>query len=114
MLADADTRRTFGIICGIEFGLAGLGAAALGITRRSPWIPCWIAFVVGLLFVPLAFILHDPGLIGLAAVLVIAAGLGVVLHRRSGVTPSAVTGLVSGAGLVVFAAIELAKALTRV
>lgn len=114
VLADADTRRTFGIVCGIEFGLAGLGSAALAITKRSQWISCWIAFVVGVHFVPLAFIFNNPGLIGLAVVMVIAAGLGVMLHRRSTVTPSAVTGLVSGAGLLVLAAVELAKALTRI
>ncbi len=102
-LATADARRTFGIICGIEFGLAGLGAAVLGITKRSEWIACWIALVVGAHFVPLAFLFNDPGLVVLAVVMVVGAVLPVVLRSRSAITPSAVTGLVSGLALLVFA-----------
>ena len=53
-LAAPGARRAFGIACGVEFGLAGLGAAVLGITKRPWWIAPWIALVVGVHFVPLA------------------------------------------------------------
>lgn len=103
VFADQSVRRTFGIICGIELGLAGLGGAVLGLTKRSRWVAPWIAFVVGVHFVPLAFIFNDAGLLVLAVLVVAAAVVAVVWHRRSGVTPSAVTGLVAGASLVLFA-----------
>lgn len=62
-LAAPGASRAFGITCGVEFGLADLGAAALGITRRPQWIAPWIALVVGVHFVPLAYIFGDPGLL---------------------------------------------------
>jgi len=103
VFADQSVRRTFGIVCGIEFGSAGLGGAILGLTRRARWIAPWIAFVVGVHFVPLAFIFNDAGLLVLAALVVLAAVVAVVWHRRTGITPSAVTGLVAGSSLVLFA-----------
>ena len=54
MFAVAETRNAFGIVCGVEFGVAGLGAAVVGIRKRAQWIASWIAFVVGVHFVPLA------------------------------------------------------------
>ncbi len=102
-LAAAGAGRTFGIVCGIEFGLAGLGAGLLGVAARPQWIATWIAFVVGIHFIPLAFIFGDPGQLGLAALMVIAAGLSVVVHRRTAVTASAVVGLGSGTALLVYA-----------
>ncbi|HZG90450.1 MAG TPA: hypothetical protein VEZ42_09580 [Pseudonocardia sp.] len=102
-LATAEARRTFGIVCGIEFGLAGLGAGLLGFAGRPQWIATWIAFVVGVHFIPLAFIFGDPGLLGLAALMVVAAGLSVVVHRRTGITPSALAGPGTGAALLIYA-----------
>jgi hypothetical protein len=102
-LAAGEARRTFGIVCGIEFGLAGLGAGLLGAWKRPQWIATWIAFVVGIHFIPLAFIFDDPAQLGLAALIVTAAGLSVVVHRRTAITASAVVGLGSGAALLVYA-----------
>jgi hypothetical protein len=62
-LAAQDARRAFGITCGVEFGLAGLGAGVLGTTKRPQWIAPWVALVVGVHFVPLAYIFGDPGLL---------------------------------------------------
>jgi len=102
VFADPQVRRAFGIVCGVEFGSAGLGAAALALTKRAKWTASWIAFVVGAHFVPLAPILGDPGLIVLAVLVVLAAGLSVLLHRRTGIAPSAVAGLGAGIALVIF------------
>ena len=44
---DADTSRTFGIVVGIEFALAGIGAAVLAARRRGELIAAWVALVVG-------------------------------------------------------------------
>lgn len=96
-------RRAFGIVCGIEFGLCGLGAAALAIGKRPYWIAPWILLVVGVHFIPLALIFHDPGLNVLAALMVVGSVLAVVLHRRRQITPSAITALAGGGSLLVFA-----------
>jgi hypothetical protein len=104
VMAAAETRRIFGIVCGIEFGLAGLGATLLGVAKRPQWIATWIAFVVGIHFIPLAFIFGDPGQLGLAALIVLASGLSVLVYRRTTITPSAVVGLGSGTALLIYAA----------
>lgn len=109
---DGATREAFGIVCGIEFGLSGLGAAVLGIAKRPRLIAPWVLFVVGGHFVPLAGILRDPGLHVLALLLVAGSVLAVILHRRRGITPSAVTALAGGGSLVVFAVRAAVLALT--
>jgi len=101
-LAVPGAQRAFGIICGIEFGLAGLGAAVLALTKRLQWTAPWVALVVGVHFVPLAILLGDAGLYVLAALIVVAVVISVVVHRRTGIAMSATTGLGTGAVLVVF------------
>ncbi|MCO1658261.1 hypothetical protein [Pseudonocardia humida] len=101
-LADPQARLAFGIVCGVEFGAAALGAAVLGLTKRPKWIASWIAFVVGAHFVPLAFIFGDPWMIALAVLVVLAAGLSVLVHRRTRIAPSAATGLGAGLAFLVF------------
>jgi hypothetical protein len=57
---DADTSRTFGIIVGIEFAAAGLGAGALAVARKADLIPAWVALVVGIHLIPVAWLLKYP------------------------------------------------------
>jgi hypothetical protein len=45
---DEDTSRAFGLVVGIEFAVAGLGALALALRRRSDLTPAWVALVVGI------------------------------------------------------------------
>jgi hypothetical protein len=99
---DADTSRSFGIVVGIELVLAGLGAGLLARRRRGDLIPAWVALVVGVHLIPLAWLLQYPllGLVG--ALVVLVAVLAVPVARSRSVTVSAVTGL--GAGCVLLAA----------
>ncbi|MCW2803430.1 MAG: hypothetical protein JWN06_1647 [Propionibacteriaceae bacterium] len=53
-------------------------------------------------FVPLAYIFGDPGLQVLATLMVLAVAINLVVHRRTGITPSASTGLGSGIALLAF------------
>lgn len=108
VLTDPEVRRAFGVVCGVEFAAAGLGALALALTKRPKWTASWIAFVVGVHFVPLAVIFGDPGMHVLAAVVVLVVGLAVLVHRRTGTAPSAVTGLGTGIALAVFSARAIA------
>ena len=41
---DARTSPRFGIVVGVEFTLAGIGAAALGLSGHADLIAAWVAF----------------------------------------------------------------------
>ena len=89
--------RRYGIIVGLEFGIAAAGAAALAFWGRREYIAPWICLVVGVHFWPLASVLRDPTLIVLGAHMAVIAVAAVFAGQRSGVAPSAVAG--AGAGL---------------
>jgi hypothetical protein len=46
--SDPAVRRRYGIIVGLEFGLLGAGAAVLGATGLSQWIPVRISPAIGI------------------------------------------------------------------
>jgi hypothetical protein len=91
----------YGIIVGLEFGLLGAGAAALGATGLSQWIPVWVCFGVGVHFFPLASTLQNPTLRPLGVLLIAVAAAALVTGLTSAVAPSTVTG--AGAGLCLLA-----------
>lgn len=97
-LHDRARYRRYGIIVGIEFALAGIGAAVLGIAGAAAYIPIWVCAIVGIHFFPLAPVLNDPGLRPLGAGLVLVSIGALVLSLTTGVAPSTVTGI--GAGLL--------------
>ncbi|MBE1487717.1 hypothetical protein [Plantactinospora soyae] len=107
-----DTGRNFGILVGIEFGLAGLGAGLLSIRERyRDLIAPWIALVVGVHFFPLAALIKFP-LVHVAGVLVTLVALAAVpVVRRRPVRASAVTGVGTGAALLTVAIVALVMAL---
>jgi hypothetical protein len=110
---DADTARTFGILVGAEFGLAGIGAALLARRGRKELIPVWIAVVVGVHFFPLAPLLHYPLFYPVAAVITVVALVAVPVARRRSLPVSAVNGLGVGVVLQATAILALADALVR-
>ncbi|WP_229068873.1 hypothetical protein [Actinoplanes sp. DH11] len=98
---DEDTSRTFGIVVGLEFAVAGLGAVLLALRRRSDLTAAWVAFVVGVHLFPVAAII-GYGLIYIIAVGVTAASLvAVPIARSRGITPSAVVGATTGPILLI-------------
>ena len=100
-VSDPVVRRRYAIIVGLEFGLLGAGAAGLGATGQSQWIPVWICFGVGVHFFPLASALDNPTLRPLGLLLAAVAAAALVVGLASAVPPSTVTGL--GAGLCLLA-----------
>jgi len=104
---DATTAPTFGIIVGIEFGIAAIGAALLTKVRRTELIPAWIALVVGVHFVPLAPLLQYPMLLVVAALVSIGALLAIVIARSRGLAVSAVNGVLVGSALLAAALYSL-------
>jgi hypothetical protein len=108
---DRDTSIRFGIVVGIEFALAGIGAAILGARRRSALIPVWIALVVGVHLFPVAVLLGYPLIHVTAAFVTIAAVVAYPLARSRSVAPSAVVGVLTGAVLLVSALVSLVGSL---
>jgi hypothetical protein len=104
--------RVYGIIVGIEFGVAAVGATVLAVSGRGEYLAPWICLVVGVHFWPLASLLNNPALIGLGIVLVATAGVAVVVGRRSARAHSATTGAGAGVGLLAFAVWGAVAAIT--
>jgi hypothetical protein len=100
---DRDTSRSFGIIVGIEFAVAGLGAGLLHAWKKADFVAPWVASVVGVHLFPLAGLLGYPllyvvaSLISLIALAALPLGKGVSLRR------SAFTGLATGSVLLLAA-----------
>ncbi|MFG3642110.1 hypothetical protein ACGF3C_17775 [Micromonospora sp. NPDC047762] len=104
---DADTSPTFGIVVGIEFGVAAVGAGLLAMLRRNELAAPWIALVVGVHLFPVAALIDYP-LIHLVAVLVTVVALAAVpVARARVVAVSAVVGLGTGGVLLVAAVSSL-------
>jgi hypothetical protein len=112
VFGSADTSRNFGIVVGIEFGLAGLGAGILAIRERHrDLIPAWIALVVGVHFFPVAELIDFP-LVHVAGALVTLVALAAVpVARKRSLRVSAVVGLGTGAVLLAVAVVSLGVAL---
>jgi len=106
-LNDRDPWRRFGIVVGIEFAVAGLGAGVLGTAGAADYIPVWICAVVGLHFFPLASVFGDPALRWLGAAVTAVAGAALLIHAWAGVAPSTVTGAGAGVALLTFAILAL-------
>ncbi|MEU6860211.1 hypothetical protein AB0B28_15225 [Glycomyces sp. NPDC046736] len=107
------TGKAFGIVVGIEFAAAGLGAAALAIRKRADLMSAWIAFVVGVHFFPVAVILEMPIVYFPAALVTAASIASVFIARKMGIAVSAVVGIATGPILLAFALFGLVVALTR-
>ncbi|WP_320065126.1 hypothetical protein [Micromonospora sp. RTGN7] len=108
---DADTSRTFGLIVGIEFAVAALGAGLLALRRRRELIPVWVALVVGVHLFPVAALLDYP-LIHVVAALVTAVALAAVPVARARAVPvSAAVGIGAGGVLLAAAVASLVIAL---
>jgi hypothetical protein len=97
-LSEPGAMRSYGIIVGIEFGIAAVGAAGLAALGHSDDISSWICLVVGVHFLPMAPLLKNPSLVVLGALLTAVALTGVLVSRRTALAPSAITG--AGAGVV--------------
>jgi hypothetical protein len=105
---DSRTSPRFGIVVGIEFALAGLGAVVLGLRGRRELVPAWIALIVGVHLFPVAVLLKYPFLHIVAALVTVAALVAVPIARARGIAVSAVTGLACGTILLLSGVYSLA------
>jgi len=100
VLDEPGAMRRYGMVVGVEFGVAAVGALVLAVCRRLEYLSAWICLVVGLHFAPMAPILDSPPLIALGLVLTGVAVAAVLLHRRTGMATSAATGIGAGFALL--------------
>ncbi|MFC5830351.1 hypothetical protein [Nonomuraea insulae] len=96
-------------LAGVHQGLAGgqgamrsngIEFAVLALRRRQTFITPWIRLVVGVHFWPLAVVLGNSWLFVLSALLTATAVVTVLMHRQTGLPPSAITGAGAGACLL--------------
>jgi hypothetical protein len=100
--------RRYGITVGVEFTLAGVGAAALAAAGQADFIPVWVCAVVGVHFFALAPLLEDRLLVPLGALVTAVALVALAAGLATDVAPSTVTGVGAGVLLTVFALAALA------
>ncbi|TQJ20781.1 hypothetical protein FBZ33_0984 [Micromonospora sp. A202] len=108
---DADTSPTFGIVVGIEFGAAAVGAGLLALLKRRELIAPWVALVVGVHLFPVAALMDYPLIHLVAALVTLVAVVAIPVARARAVAVSAVVGLGSGVVLLVAAVTSLLIAL---
>ncbi|HEV7708933.1 MAG TPA: hypothetical protein VGP16_12125 [Asanoa sp.] len=112
-MRDRAASRRYGIIVGIEFAVIFVGAILLGRLGQPDYIPVWVAFVVGVHFVPLAPVLGDPLLRPLAVATCVVALAGLVTGLASAVSPPLVVGLAEGLLLLGYSVQALARGARR-
>lgn len=93
----------------IEFCLAGAGAFFLLRRKKGDYVAPWITFIVGIHFIALVGVFHDPALYLLAGLLTVVAISSVFIARRLDVASSAVAGIGSGSVLLGFALLGLVR-----
>jgi hypothetical protein len=108
-----EANRRYGIIIGIEFATAFVGAAVLGATGAAAYIPVWICAVVGVHFFPLAPVLRDRGLYPLGVAMCVVAAIGLVAGIAGDVAPGTVVGVGAGLLLLGYAVLGLSRAAQR-
>jgi hypothetical protein len=106
-LHDRQARRRYGVTVGVEFTVAGVGAAVLAVAGQSEFIPVWVCAVVGVHFFALASLLQDRLLMPLGVLTTLVALVALIAGLTTDVAPSTVTGLGAGSLLTVFAVIAL-------
>ncbi|MFI1993380.1 hypothetical protein [Actinoplanes sp. NPDC020271] len=107
---DDDTSRTFGIVVGVEFAAAALGAGLLAWRRHAELMAAWIAFVVGVHLFPVAAIMDYPLVHVTGALITVTAAAAVPVARSRGLTPSAVVGAATGLVLLATAVVSAVAA----
>ncbi|MEV4619318.1 hypothetical protein AB0J74_11500 [Asanoa sp. NPDC049573] len=112
-MKDRAASRRYGIIVGIEFAVIFVGAIVLGRLGQPDHIPVWVAFVVGVHFVPLAPVLGDPLLRPLAAATCLVALAGLITGLASSVNSALVVGLAEGLLLLGYSLQALARGARR-
>lgn len=104
---DRSADRRYLIIVLAEFAVAGIGAALLTTTAYAAYTPAFVGTVVGLHFLPLARLLHDPPLVLLGVATTLVAVVAAVVEATTGTAAGTVAGTGIGALLLAYAVLRL-------
>ncbi|MGD8373629.1 MAG: hypothetical protein PVI21_02110 [Candidatus Woesebacteria bacterium] len=105
-LSSRDAYIQLGVVVAAELALGGIGAFVLA-KRFKQFIASWIAFVVGLHFIPLSWIFFDIYLSVLGAMVMTIAGFSVFFYKKTKLSASFLTGSLTGIALLTFALLQL-------
>ncbi|MFI5954792.1 hypothetical protein [Cryptosporangium sp. NPDC051539] len=106
-MADPRTRTRYFVTVGIEVALIWAGSALLGATGHDEYVAAWIAFVVGVHFVPLGRFFAERELQLSGVLITIVAVVAAVVTVATGHTSSTVAGAGSGTLLVLTGALSV-------
>ena len=109
-MAEREVRTRYNLIVGVEFLLIAGGAFTLGAMGGATWIPVWVCAVVGVHFLPLAWLFPGLFLVPLAVTLVVIAGVALAMGLATATSPSTVAGPGAGICLIVAAVATLLAA----
>lgn len=93
----------FGIVVGAEVVFAGFGALILARTGRGRWMAWWVALVVAVHFLSLAWLLNGLSLAALAGVQVVALVIAALRMRADSHPTSRFVGPIMGSTLLAYA-----------
>jgi hypothetical protein len=103
-------RRTYGITVGVELLVAVLGVVALSLAGYERFISPWILAVVGVHFIPMAW-LFGIRLLAVAGIVLTVIAIGAaIVGGVTEVLPSAVAGGIGGLVLLGFGLASLSQA----
>lgn len=102
-LHDSDMRTLFNVIFIVEFISALIGALALIKRKNADQVASWIAFVVGLHFVPLALVFQDIWLVLLAVLITSAVVAAPRIAPRVNLKTNTLVCILTGKILLIFA-----------
>jgi len=108
-LQDPGAKRRYGLVVGVEFGLAGLGALGMGVIGAGAYIPVWICAVVGLHFFPLATLFGARALDTLGVVVTAVAAVALFVGLLTDIAPGNVSGAGAGLAMLFFAVLALGE-----
>ena len=106
-LSEPGAMRKYGIILGVEFGVAAAGAATVALLGHSQYVAPWICLVVGARFFPMAPVLKSPPLFVLGAALIGVAAAAVLICRGRHLALSAAAGAGAGMALLGYASLSI-------
>lgn len=93
----------FGGLVAFEVLIAGGGCVVVVKRFGAKWIAWWVAMVVALHFLPLAWLLGDPSIAVLGVIQLVAVGALLPLHVWDEHTTSTLVGLVMGLSFLAYA-----------